>query len=67
MPRGRPSICRARAWGLSFKDIAAHPFEADLRLVASDGKEAEIDVHLREPGKDGSLRGRVRARICPGD
>jgi hypothetical protein len=32
--------------------------------VTSDGTQADVDVSIVEPGKGGSLRGDVRARIC---
>lgn len=51
-------------WALAYKDVQAHPFQADVQLVASDGKQADVDVHIVEPGKDGALRGHVRATIC---
>jgi hypothetical protein len=56
---------QGEGWGLSQKDLEAHPFKAGVRLLTSDGKEAELEVQIHEPGKDGSLRGRLRAKICP--
>ncbi len=52
-------------WALSQKVLNANKFEPELQLVRIDGKEAVLDVRIREPGKDGSVRGRVRAKICP--
>lgn len=52
-------------WALAYKDVQAHPFSADVQLVKSDGKEADVDVRIVEPGKDGSLHGRIHAKVCP--
>lgn len=53
-------------WSLPYGDFKSHgAHDIDVRFVGGDDKELEIAVNVTEPGQQGALRGRFKARVCP--